>query len=137
LSPAPSGDDTLGLLLDPTRLGVLSDANPDAARQRIQTGFDAAVALENPSIHDATTADCASCHVVGAARSFAERAAKDRAIGLSSARRYAGEPTSSVTPGSAAEALRACGYVGRVPTLSVRTRNESVVAAAKMEELRR
>lgn len=136
-SPAPSGDDTLGLLLDPTRLGILAEANPEGARRRVHAGFEAALGLENPTIHDATTADCASCHVAGSARAVAERAAKDLGMTLPSSRRFPGEPATQPAPSTAADVLRACGYVGGAPTVSRRTKNESAVAAEKMEGLLR
>jgi hypothetical protein len=137
LSPAPSGDDTLGLLLDPPRLGILADASADGAKQRVATGFAAALALENPTRHDATTADCASCHVAASARTFARQFAAQRALGpLPEGGAYPGGAAADAAPATkAAETLRACGYVGDEPVISQRTVNDSVLAARRMGAL--
>lgn len=120
LAPAPEGEGTLGLLLDPVRLGVLFDANPDAARARIDEGVSAAFALEDPAKFTTDTADCASCHVAESARIYGV------------ARKAGTGPERTFT---APETLRACGYVGTRAIVSRRTQNESAVAAQKMGEL--
>jgi hypothetical protein len=137
LSPAPSGDDTLGLLLDPTRLGILADANPDGARDRALTGFAAALALENPTRHDASTADCASCHVAEASRLFAHAFAAHAGFSLDPSGAFSPDADRGTAATTAAQTLRACGYVGTKPALAQRTANESAVAARKMGELAR
>ena len=114
LAPAPSADPTLGLLLDPVRLGILREANPASARAQVDKGVAAALALEDPAKFDNNTADCASCHLAEPARNF----------GLAGTKTF-----------SAAETLRACGYVGVRPIISRRTKNESEDAARKMGEL--
>jgi hypothetical protein len=114
IAPAPSGTDTLGLLLDPTRLDILKDANPAAAQQQIDNGISAATALEDPQKHDATNADCASCHLAETARRLGQ----------------------ALPPlPTAADTLRACGYVGGRPVKSQRTVNESALAAQRMGAL--
>lgn len=120
LAPAPEGAATLGLLLDPVRLGVLLDANPDSARAQIDQGVSAAYALEDPARFTTSTADCASCHVAESARIYGV-ATK---AGTAPERRF-----------SAPETLRACGYVGTRAIVSRRTQNESALAAQKMGEL--
>ena len=117
LAPAPSGDATLGILLDPVRLGIMFDSNPDAAKAQIDKGVSGALALEDPTKFDSNTADCASCHLAESARIFG--AAKK--AGVAPARTF-----------TAPETLRACGYVGAKPVISQRVQNESVVAAQKM-----
>lgn len=119
LAPAPSGDATLGLLLDPVRLGILFDASPDSAKAQIDKGISAALALEDPAKFDNNTADCVSCHVAESARTFG--AAKKSGI--------------AAPVVTAAETLRACGYVGTKPMIAQRTKNESALAAQKMGEL--
>ena len=114
VAPAPAGADTLGLLLDPTRLDILKDANPAAAQLQIANGISAATALEDPAKHDATNADCASCHLAETARKL-------------------GQALPPLL--TAADTLRACGYVGNRPVKSQRTINESVLAAQRMGAL--
>lgn len=125
LSPAPTGADTLGMLLDATRLDILASANPNSAEQAITTGEAAANALEDPAKHDSTTADCASCHLAESARIFGHQFAA--AHGL--------EPAVPPQTFTAAQTLRACGYVGTTPMISQRTQNESALAAARMGAL--
>jgi hypothetical protein len=120
LAPAPSGDDTLGLLLDPVRLGIMFDANPDAARAQIDKGISGALDLESPAKFDSNTADCASCHLAESARIYG--AAKK--AGAAPARTF-----------TAPETLRACGYVGAKAVMSQRVQNESAEAAQKMGAL--
>jgi cytochrome c553 len=126
LSPAPTGADTLGMLLDATRLDILASANPSAAQQALTAGESAASALENPSVHDSTTADCASCHLAESARVFGDQFAATHGLDA------AGTSTQTFT---AAQTLRACGYVGTTPVLSQRTINESALAAERMGAL--
>jgi hypothetical protein len=137
LSPAPSGDATLGLLLDPTRLEILADANPDAAKARVTTGFGAALALENPTKNDASTVDCVSCHVAEAARVFAQDFAARSGFALDPSSAFSADANPGSPAATAAETLRACGYVGAKAVISQRTVNESTVAARKMGELGR
>lgn len=120
LAPAPSGEATLGLLLDPVRLGILFDSNPDSAKAQIDKGVSAAEQLEDPAKFDSTTADCASCHLAESARIY----------GI--ARKASVAPARTFT---APETLRACGYVGTKPVMSQRVQNESVVAAQGMGAL--
>lgn len=120
LAPAPTGEATLGLLLDPVRLGILLDANPDAARSQIDAAISSARALEDPARFDSSTADCASCHLAESARIYG------------AAKKDAQAPSRTFT---AAETLRACGYVGTRGMMSQRVQNESVVAAEKMGAL--
>jgi hypothetical protein len=120
-APASAGDDaTLGILLDPVRLGIMFDSNPDAAKAQIDKGIAGAVALEDPAKFDSNTADCASCHLAESARIFG--AAKKAGVA----------PTRTFT---APETLRACGYVGSKAVMSQRVQNESAVAARKMGAL--
>jgi hypothetical protein len=121
LAPAPAGEDaTLGILLDPVRLGIMFDSNPDAAKAQIDKGISGALALEDPAKFDSNTADCASCHLAESARIFG--AAKKAGVA----------PTRTFT---APETLRACGYVGSKAVMSQRVQNESAVAARKMGAL--
>jgi hypothetical protein len=135
LSPGPSGDDTLGLLLDPTRLQVLDEATPDGAKARVTTGFGAALAIENPTKNDASSVDCASCHVAETARLFAHDFAARNDFTLDASPAFSADADRGSTAATAAETLRACGYVGTKPALSQRTVNESMVAARKMGAL--
>lgn len=137
LAPAPTGDATLGALLDPVRLDLLFDMNPASAKARVAEGHTAALELENPTLHDAASADCASCHVAGAGRQLAEDIASARGLGaLSDAQRF-DAPAAAPVEHRAAAALRACGYAGKTPILSQRTLNESARAAQKMGALSR
>jgi hypothetical protein len=43
IAPAPSSDPTLGLLLDPVRLGILFEANPASAQAQVDKGISAAL----------------------------------------------------------------------------------------------
>lgn len=145
-SPSPtSSSTTLGLLLDPIRLGILHDTNPEGAKQRVVAAYGAALALENPDEHDATSADCGSCHLAGTARRVAEHVAASH--------RYGGELPiehlfrEEATGGAGGllrarerrplppDQLRACGYAGREVVIAQRTINESAVAAQRMGDL--
>ncbi len=130
LSPKPPIDagPQLGLLLDPVRLGILFDADPDRAKALVLAGDDAARALEDPRQHDTADTDCASCHVAGAARNVAAVNAAAHGFALAAAAPAA----FGATP---AEALRACGYAGTAAVMSARLVNETSLAAAKWAEI--
>lgn len=135
VTPRPTTDPSLGLLLDPTRLGILAESSPEAAKDRVSMGHRAALAIEDPHAHDTNDIDCASCHVAGVARRFGVEIASARGFGPLP------EPT-PVVPGMALKAtddgrtpaasLRACGYVGQTPVLSQRVVNETALAAVQM-----
>ena len=114
LSPRPTTDPQLGLLLDPVRLRILAESDAAGAQAKVQAGAEAARALESPATQNLTNTDCVSCHLAGAARRVAAS--------------FAGTTVEAVTP---AESLRACGYVGTRQVVSERTRNETSEAAAQ------
>jgi hypothetical protein len=134
ISPRPSTEPDLGALLDPTRLGILADSSPDVAAARVSSGYAAALSIEDPTQHDASNVDCASCHVAGAARRVA---IESRLAELAPpAPVVRGVPLDALANGKGqAEILRACGYAGKTAVVSQRTVNESALAAVRMGEL--
>jgi hypothetical protein len=95
--------------------------------------FGRTLSIENPTMHSPDTIDCVTCHVAPAARVWAQRE-----LGLTPEReadRYFsdGARYASVDePQTSTIALRAFGYVGRTPTVSRRTVNESVIVLRAM-----
>jgi hypothetical protein len=120
-APASASSDELTAFFQSSTLVA---ANADAQR----AAYRRALAIENPERHSPETVDCASCHVAAAARQWAERALSLRPE-LESASHFAdGSAFASVDePRFSTIALRAFGYVGRTPTISRRTVNESVL----------
>ena len=114
MSPKPTTDPQLGLLLDPVRLRILFESDAAGTRAKVRAGEEAARALESPAAQDLTNTDCVSCHLAGTARKVAAS--------------FDGMAVDAVTP---AESLRACGYVGTKQVVSQRVQNETAEAAAQ------
>lgn len=118
MSPPSASPDDVRLLFEPASLAAAGDAERRAAYRR-------ALRLENPRLHSPETVDCATCHVAGAARRFAERE-----LGLSgdgNGARYA-HPRGLPLDGATAERtdeLRAFGYFDARPSISQRVVNET------------
>lgn len=117
-TPAPVAKDDLSLLFD----AVSAAGATKTARQR---AFDAALRVENPTKNSPNTTDCASCHVVGAARSHAE-AKLD--VSTASTDRFTQTklPLTNTTQGIVnGENVRAFGYLDAKPAIAQRTIHET------------
>ncbi len=95
-----------------------------------QPAYDAALRIQNPTLHDAESTDCANCHLAEGARlraktfhEFSDAAAFEHARPLG----YKSERTSVTN-------LHAFGWMHRQVSIMQRTANESVIVADWMEQ---
>ncbi|MFO0558090.1 MAG: hypothetical protein U0269_29920 [Polyangiales bacterium] len=120
-SPASGSPEELAAFFQSTTFRSLTAEQQRGAFRRTLT-------IENPTSHSPDTIDCVTCHVAPAARVWAQRE-----LGLQPERetdRYFADGAryaSADEPQTSTIALRAFGYVGRTPTVSRRTVNESVL----------
>lgn len=120
-APASGSPEALAQFFQSTSFRSLS-----ADEQR--GAFRRTLAVENPTLHSPDTIDCVTCHVAPAARVWAQRELSLTAESEMSSYFADGAPFASADePQTTTIALRAFGYVGRTPTISRRTVNESVV----------
>jgi hypothetical protein len=123
LEGPPSPVDSMAALLDGSR-----PAPGGAVTASLQPAFDAALRLENPTLRNVETTDCASCHLAeGARRIGAEVFKLSSATAFSHSRSLARvDERTSVTN------VHAFGYLRRQVSIMQRTANESVLAADHM-----
>ncbi len=125
--PEPTGS-TLPLLVDRLRLQAAAVAN-------VQGAVEEAYRVENPLLENPGTIDCVSCHLADRGRDMASRI---RGVTLaSSAKRYVspGFDLSLVDAGRGIGSQRAFGYIGREPSFTQRTVNESAEVAKALNGL--
>lgn len=117
-TPEPKAKDDLTLLFD----GIDAAAATKGARQ---AAFDAALRTENPTMSSPNTTDCASCHVAGAARSYAEKL-DVKVSGNENRFTQTKLPLTNTTQGIVGgENVRAFGYLGKNPAIAQRTIHET------------
>jgi hypothetical protein len=108
---------------------ALVDPNRGAADIKLRGAFDAALRVQNPSLHSAETTDCVNCHL-------AEGAARIGALeyGFSSTKAFTHTRSlARVDERTSVTNLHAFGYLGRQVSIMQRTANESVLVAADLE----
>jgi len=125
----PIADTPAGLLGAITK--SMFDA-ADATKQREYLG--ALVAVENPLTHTPETAACVACHVSTVVMS--ERASNFGIDPLTLPGRYTSKFDLSTAGGmsTASRAIRALGYVGRLPLISQRVVNETAQTLTELEQ---
>ena len=93
----------------------------------LQPSFDAALRLENPSLRNAETTDCVSCHQAEGARRIGELYGLSKASAFTHSRSLArADERTSVTN------VHAFGYLHRQVSIMQRTANESVLVADRL-----
>lgn len=101
------------------------------AQATMQPAFDAALRVQNPTVHNAETTDCGNCHLAEGAK-----LAGASLYSLKSASAFT-HPTRSLdykTESKSVTNLHAFGYLHRRVSIMQRTANESVVVADAMEK---
>jgi hypothetical protein len=121
----------LGLFADEVQ-PLVSGGRPGPgtpAAAALQPTFDAALRVQNPTIHNAETTNCGNCHVAESARRIGESI-----YGLDTANAFT-HPRSLayVNENPTATNLHAFGYLHRKVSVMQRTANESVLIASAME----
>jgi hypothetical protein len=97
----------------------------------LQIAFDAALRVQNPSLHDVETTDCATCHLAEGARHVGEDV-----YALASANAFTHTRSlARVDSRTSVTNLHAFGYLAREVAVMQRTANESVIVADRMSAL--
>jgi hypothetical protein len=121
-----TGGDSLTPLLTSGR-----PAPGSAGVASLQVAFDAALRVQNPTLHDVQTTDCATCHLAEGARRVGEDV-----YALSTANAFTHRRSlARVDSRSSVTNLHAFGYLGRQVAVMQRTANESVIVADSMFRL--
>ena len=92
--------------------------------------FDAALRVENPTLHTAESTDCVNCHLAEGAKLVGKKLygfTSQSAFTHPRGNAYVSERTSVTN-------VHAFGYLHRQPAIMQRTANESVLVAAEMEK---
>ncbi len=95
----------------------------------VAAAMTAALRVQNPTVHDAETMDCANCHLAEGARRIGEGV-----FGLSTASAFQhARSLAHVDERTSVTNLHAFGYLHRQVSIMQRTANESVIVAERME----
>jgi len=116
-------------------LGAITKSMFDAADATKRGEYlGALVAAENPSSHTAETVACVACHVSTIVMS--ERASSFGIDPLTLPGRYTSKFDLSTAGGmsTVSRAIRALGYVGRLPLISQRVVNETAQTLTELEQ---
>jgi hypothetical protein len=97
----------------------------------LQIAFDAALRVQNPTLHDVETTDCVTCHLAEGARRVGEDV-----YALSTAKAFThSRSLARVDRRTSVTNLHAFGYLAREVAVMQRTANESVIVADRMSAL--
>lgn len=111
---------------------IVSSSRSEARPEELRAAYDAAIRVENPTMHTAETTDCINCHLAEGARRMGEsvyRFSPGRELFASARRLDRKDERTSVTN------LHAFGYLHRQVSITQRTANESAVAATALEAM--
>jgi hypothetical protein len=130
-SPASSAppEDNMQLLGNQT----WAERAPAAERE---LAFDAAVRIENPTLHTPETTDCASCHAAAPARALVGEAIlglADDGLDFVADGRFVPEDDLAELPLDATVSMHMFSYKGATPSIHRRTVHESAAVVAFLE----
>jgi hypothetical protein len=131
---AESSVSAFSLAESPDSVGKLVDGGRPppgpAAVIALQPTFEAALRVQNPTLHTAETTDCANCHLAESARLLGESV-----YGMQSSSAFThNRSLAYVSQLPTVSNLHAFGYLHRKVSIMHRTANESVIVADWMEK---
>jgi hypothetical protein len=128
LKPSPTGSDTFGSLL--ARAPQITDT------EDLQSAARAIHRIENPTIHNPETIDCASCHTAAPARHWAVTHFPTLGLDQNEFTFTSLLNLTNLSPHQDSTInLRAFGYFGKQMTTSQRTIHESAAIADRLNQL--